>query len=125
MRICSGTQKKTLAPSVVELTRRWRNGGAYWTSGAKHVPSKAQRLPKIALERLTNRVRILPKIFKIKLVEIMQQAEEEGRWPENLRYSTVTNTPKAKAVHEGQLRRKGLLPMNDRIWMSARKPTGL
>ena len=61
-------------------------------------------------------------MYKVKLIEIMHQAEMEGKWPENLRYSTVTLTPKPKATHKGQLRPIGLLPTIYRIWMSVRQP---
>ena len=64
-----------------------------------------------------NEVRLLPKMFKRNLIDIMQQSEVGGRWPENLRYSTVTLTPKTKAVHEGQVGPIGGLPMIYRIWM--------
>ena len=67
-------------------------------------------------------VRFLLNMYQVKLIEILHQVEKEGRWPENLRYSTVTLTPKPKATHEGQLRPIGLLPMIYRIWMSVRKP---
>ena len=47
-----------------------------------------------------NEVKFLPDLVKGKLAEIMHQAEKEGKWPDNLRYSTVTLTPKAKAIHD-------------------------
>jgi len=64
---------------------------------------------------------VLPAIFKRKLLEIYQEAEEKGKWPQQLRYNMVSLVTKANEIQEGQLRPIGLLPFIYRIWMCLRK----
>ena len=50
----------------------------------------------------------------------MNNAEKEGRWPEQLRVTQVSLIPKEGACHEGKLRPIGILPYFYRVWMAVR-----
>ena len=92
-----------------KLEKCWK----FWLSGVDYEEAKQSKMPQITSGRLKtvlknipknqslgpdrwhpNKIRYLPHIFKIRLIEIMQQAEGRGRWPESLRYTTVILTPK-------------------------------
>ena len=64
---------------------------------------------------------MLPRTFKTRLLEILHEAEDVGRWPTQLKVNLVSLVPKGTAVLAGQLRRIGLLPYIYRIWMFLRK----
>ncbi len=66
-------------------------------------------------------IRVLPKELLVALARVLNGAERQGPWPEDPRQVLVALNPKDKAVHEGQLRPIGLLPMIYRIWMACRR----
>ena len=91
------------AEQVENVVRRLRNGKALGPDGWE-----------------PNELRALPRRAYAQMAAIMNNAEKEGRWPEQLRVTQVSLIPKEGACHEGKLRPIGVLPYFYRVWMAAR-----